>query len=62
MGKDCGIRTERLAIENPGQVGAEGFKFCRLFHVDDAEWGGFGLVFVGEIPGGVVVLVALCVD
>ena len=51
-----------MAIGNLGQVGAEGFQLCCLLRVDDAQWGGFGLVFARKIPSGVVVFITLCVD
>ena len=62
LGKDGGVGEQEVAGRESSRIGAKGFQFGSDCDGDDVEWGGLGLVVFGELPSGVVILVALGID
>ena len=62
LGEDGGVREQGFAGGESSSIGTIGFQFGSAGDGDDVEWGGLGLVVFGELPSGVVILVALGVD
>ena len=54
--------VQGFTVTHAGLIRPKGFKFKRLHHTDDAQRLGFDLLRLGEIPSGVIMLMALRVD